>query len=81
MLSLDFPIKEGLRRFCDELDERVLDFGGQLYLARDSRTTPERIAAMYPRLQEWQAIRDGVDPEGVFVSDLARRLRLVTSSA
>lgn len=69
----------GLGRFCDELDERVLAAGGRLYLAKDSRTTPDRIARMYPRLDEWRAVRDAADPDGVFVSDLARRLHLVTS--
>ncbi|QBJ98844.1 FAD-binding oxidoreductase [Rhodococcus sp. ABRD24] len=77
MLSLDFPMKRGLGRFCDDLDERVLEAGGRLYFAKDSRTTPERVARMYPRLDEWRAIRDRVDPGGVFVSDLARRLNLI----
>ncbi|AQA23596.1 putative decaprenylphosphoryl-beta-D-ribose oxidase [Rhodococcus sp. MTM3W5.2] len=78
MLSLDFPIRAGLGRFCDELDEQVLSAGGRLYFAKDSRTTPERIAKMYPRLDEWRRIRDGVDPDRVFASDLSRRLRLVS---
>ncbi|TJZ78400.1 FAD-binding oxidoreductase [Rhodococcus oryzae] len=78
MLSLDFPIRAGLGRFCDELDEQVLAAGGRLYFAKDSRTTPERIARMYPRLDEWRRVRDDVDPDRVFASDLARRLRLVS---
>ncbi|QLY34578.1 FAD-binding oxidoreductase [Nocardia huaxiensis] len=77
MLSLDFPLAPGLGEFCAELDERVLAAGGRLYFAKDSRTTPEMIRAMYPRLEEWRRVRDAVDPERVFVSDLARRLRLV----
>ncbi|WP_446226019.1 hypothetical protein ACTWPB_13690 [Nocardia sp. IBHARD005] len=32
----------------------------------------------YPRLDEGRRVRDRVDPERVFVSDLARRLRVVT---
>ncbi|WP_109523628.1 D-arabinono-1,4-lactone oxidase [Nocardia aurea] len=43
-----------------------------LHFARDSRT--ETISAMYPRLDEWRAVRDAVDPERVFASG---RLRLV----
>jgi decaprenylphospho-beta-D-ribofuranose 2-oxidase len=31
---------------------------------------------MYPRLPEWQSVRDSADPERVFASDLARRLGL-----
>ncbi|MFB8002973.1 FAD-binding protein [Nocardia sp. NPDC056000] len=77
MLSLDFPIAPGLDRLCAELDERVLAAGGRLYFAKDSRTTPEMVRAMYPRLAEWQRVRDAADPERVFVSDLARRVRLV----
>ncbi|WP_375540199.1 FAD-binding protein [Nocardia sp. XZ_19_385] len=77
MLSLDFPLAPGLAEFCTGLDQRVLEAGGRLYFAKESRTAPETIRAMYPRLAEWRRIRDAADPERVFVSDLARRLRLV----
>lgn len=76
MLSVDFPIKTGLGRFCLELDEAVLAAGGRLYTAKDSRTSAEVFATMYPRLEEWRKIRQSVDPEGVFVSDMSRRLAL-----
>ena len=77
MLSLDFTMKAGMNEFCTELDQRVLAAGGRLYFAKESRTTPEMVRATYPRLDEWRRIRDAADPERVFVSDLARRLRLV----
>jgi decaprenylphospho-beta-D-ribofuranose 2-oxidase len=32
---------------------------------------------MYPRLDEWRAVRDRLDPDRQLVSDLARRLHLV----
>ena len=63
-----------------ELDKVVLDAGGRHYMAKDSHTTPDAIRRGYPRLAEWQAIRDGVDPDGVWQSDLGRRLGLIRSA-
>jgi decaprenylphospho-beta-D-ribofuranose 2-oxidase len=75
-ICVDFPIKRGLSKFCLELDAAVLEMGGRLYTAKDSRTSPETFAKMYPRLEEWRKVRASVDPEGVFASDLSRRLEL-----
>ncbi|RCW38516.1 decaprenylphospho-beta-D-ribofuranose 2-oxidase [Halopolyspora algeriensis] len=75
-VTVDFPIVPGLHEFCSRLDEIVLGAGGRLYLAKDSRTTPEMIQRMYPRIDEWRKIRDSVDPDGIFTSDLSRRLAL-----
>ncbi|MFN8137440.1 MAG: FAD-binding oxidoreductase [Propionicimonas sp.] len=75
-VCVDFPIKAGLHEFLHGLDARVLEFGGRLYTAKDSRTTAETFHAMYPRIGEWIATRRRIDPHGVFVSDLARRLEL-----
>lgn len=76
-VCVDFPIKAGLNEFVTELDRRVLQFGGRLYTAKDSRTTADTFHAMYPRIDEWIAVRRKVDPSGVFVSDMARRLELL----
>ncbi|GLY64015.1 FAD-binding oxidoreductase [Amycolatopsis taiwanensis] len=76
MVCLDFPIKQGLSQFCQELDDEVIAIGGRLYTAKDSRTDPELFRKMYPRLDEWRKIRHSVDPEGVFASDMSRRLEL-----
>ncbi|HWC83853.1 MAG TPA: FAD-binding oxidoreductase [Pseudonocardiaceae bacterium] len=76
MVCVDFPIKPGLGRLCDDLDAMVLEIGGRLYTAKDSRTTAENFARMYPRLEEWRKVRRSVDPEGVFASDMSRRLEL-----
>jgi decaprenylphospho-beta-D-ribofuranose 2-oxidase len=75
-LCVDIPIGRGVGPLCDELDEIVLDAGGRHYLAKESRTTPEAIRRGYPRLDEWRKVRDAVDPNGVFTSDMARRLEL-----
>ncbi|KRE28055.1 decaprenylphosphoryl-beta-D-ribose oxidase [Mycobacterium sp. Soil538] len=76
-VCVDFPIKPGLNEFLNGLDQRVLEFGGRLYTAKDSRTTAETFHAMYPRIDEWIAVRRKVDPDGVFASDMARRLELL----
>lgn len=75
-VCLDFPIAPGLNEFVTELDRRVLEFGGRLYTGKDSRTTAEAFHQMYPRIDEWIKVRRSVDPTGVFMSDMARRLEL-----
>jgi decaprenylphospho-beta-D-ribofuranose 2-oxidase len=75
-LAVDFPVKDGLEELCAALDALVLGAGGRLYLAKESRASAETIQQMYPRIDEWRKIRASVDPQGIFVSDMARRLRL-----
>ena len=76
-VCVDFPIKRGLHEFLAALDARVLEFGGRLYTAKDSRTSAATFHAMYPQIDSWIATRRAVDPGGVFASDLARRLELI----
>ncbi|MFF7336084.1 FAD-binding protein [Streptomyces sp. NPDC008163] len=76
-LSLDLPAGlPGLARFLDSLDEEVAAAGGRVCLTEDARLRPGALAAMYPRLPEFRALRAELDPNGAFRSDLSRRLSL-----
>jgi len=76
-LALDVPAgSPELAAVLDRLDEHVVEAGGRNYLAKDSRARPELVPSMYPRLDEWRAVRHELDPRGVFRSDLSERLRL-----
>ncbi|MCQ9334292.1 FAD-binding oxidoreductase [Corynebacterium phoceense] len=75
-VCVDFPIKPGLGVFLDDLDRRVMEFGGRLYLAKESRTSAENFHKMYPGMEGWLKTRNEIDPTGVFASDMSRRLEL-----
>lgn len=76
-LAIDVPAnRAGLSELLGSLDRLVLDAGGRHYLAKDFQTSPDAVRRGYPRLDQWLAIRDRVDPAGVWASDLSRRLGL-----
>ncbi|BBY58211.1 FAD-binding oxidoreductase [Mycolicibacterium sarraceniae] len=76
-VAMDFPMKPGANEFLNELDKRAMEFGGRVYTAKDSRVSAESFHRMYPRIDEWIAVRRKADPHGVFASDMARRLELL----
>jgi len=76
-LAIDIPVcAPGLTSALDALDAVVAESGGRVYLSKDARLRPEALAAMYPRLDGFHALRARVDPGGVLGSDLARRVGL-----
>ena len=77
-LAVDLPAHTPtVYSILDEMDEAVAAAGGRVYLAKDARMRPEFLPQMYPRLDEWRAVKDRIDPEHRFRSDLAERLGLV----
>lgn len=76
-LALDFPARTpALLPLLDRLDRLVMEHGGRVYLAKDSRVARGAFEAMYPRVEEFRKVRAEIDPARVLVSDLSRRLGL-----
>lgn len=74
-LALDIAIRDDTQTLVDALNERVLEEGGRIYLAKDSFTRREHFEAMEgERLVEFQAIRDRWDPQRRFRSAQSVRL-------
>lgn len=75
-LALDFPASPDALALLDRLDDLVLDAGGRIYLAKDARMKPALLAAGYPRLPLFRAVRARHGLEDRFQSALSRRLGL-----
>ncbi|HEY2579200.1 MAG TPA: FAD-binding oxidoreductase [Streptosporangiaceae bacterium] len=76
-LAIDMPAgNPRVAPLLNRLDGQVAEAGGRVYLAKDGRLPGAALAAMYPELPGWQAVRARFDPAGVFRSDLGRRVGL-----
>jgi decaprenylphospho-beta-D-ribofuranose 2-oxidase len=75
-LALDFPARPGSDDLLRRLERLVLDHGGLIYLAKDSRLSAAGFAAMYQHLPEFRRILAEIDPAGRMRSDMERRLQI-----
>ena len=76
-LAVDIPTGViGLGELLDELDVKLVGAGGRIYLAKDSRMNPNLIESMYPLLNEFRKVKNEIDPDNLFQSNLSRRLGL-----
>ncbi len=73
-LALDFPVRQALFPFLDELDRVVLDYGGRLYLTKDARMKPEVFWNSYPGAGRFYELVKKYNPEYRFRSMQSDRL-------
>lgn len=75
-LAVDFPNRPAAERLIRDLESMTAETGGRIYLAKDSLSRPENIAAMYPEHKQWLKAVTKFDPDGKYKTDLVRRLKL-----
>ena len=84
-LNLEFHPKKrhevGSQEAIDRLIDATARRGGKVHLAKDQVLTPEQFYRIYPRFKELLEIKRELDPEGIFTSDLARRVGIDPSQA
>jgi decaprenylphospho-beta-D-ribofuranose 2-oxidase len=79
-LSLDIPARSETLALMQSLEATTLEFGGRLYLAKDSVMSADGFAQMYPRLNEFRTVLDKYDPGEKFSSEMSQRLNIRTAT-
>jgi decaprenylphospho-beta-D-ribofuranose 2-oxidase len=78
--SLNFEIhpkkrhEAGSRAAVDRMIDATVRYGGKIHLAKDQVLRPEQFYRIFPRYAELLEIKRRFDPDGLFTSDLARRV-------
>ncbi len=62
------------REAVDRLIDATVRRGGKIHLAKDQVLTPEQFYRVYPRYRDLLEVKRQLDPDGLFTSDLARRV-------
>tara|TARA_Y100000768_G_scaffold356988_1_gene311765 strand:+ start:2109 stop:3440 length:1332 start_codon:yes stop_codon:yes gene_type:complete len=75
-LAIDLPANQDSYRYIRKYNPLIADATGRVYLAKDSCVDSGLLDKMYPRLAHWKNIRKEFDPQGIWQSDLSRRLKL-----
>jgi decaprenylphospho-beta-D-ribofuranose 2-oxidase len=62
------------RDVIDRLIDATIKRSGKIHLAKDQVLRPEQFHCIFPRYRELLEVKRRLDPEGMFTSDLARRV-------
>jgi len=63
-----------LKEFARVIIQHTLDCGGRIYLAKDQLLPKDLFQRMYPRFNEFLEVKNRLDPDTLFASDMYRRL-------
>lgn len=66
--------RRGWPGFLSDYEELMQRYEGRPHWGKEFSIGPERLQALYPRWQDFQALRQELDPDGVFLNQLLRRL-------
>jgi len=66
------------REAVDRLIDATARRGGKIHLAKDQVLRPEQFYRVFPRYRELLAIKQRLDPDSLFTSDLARRVGIAS---
>jgi decaprenylphospho-beta-D-ribofuranose 2-oxidase len=62
------------RKVVDRLVDATVRRGGKIHLAKDQVLRPDQFYRVFPRYRDLLEVKRRLDPEGLFTSDLARRV-------
>lgn len=75
-LALDFPVRDVLFNFLDELDEIVLQYGGRIYLSKDARMKANTFWKGYSNSKKFASVIEKYNPQTKFQSIQSSRLSI-----
>lgn len=75
-LAVDFRSGAQASKLIAELEATAADAGGRVYLAKDATLQAKHLPAMYPELAKFAAAAQKADPDGIYETDLTRRLKI-----
>lgn len=75
-LALDFKIEKGLFELLNSLDKIVLQYGGRLYLSKDTRVNKETFEKGYPFIEKFRLFRKEHDMDNKFQSLQSKRVQI-----
>ena len=75
-MATDIPAGiNDLEEILDKLDNKLSEIGGKIYLSKDARMNRSVFLKFYEDYNKWLLIKQKMDPNYIFVSDLFNRLR------